>query len=82
MPHVVVAGGECAAFIGEVKAFDVVATTVGRMIAELEVRYPGFGDYVDRRMAVVIDGEIHQNTHTAALPQDAEIYLIPKIGGG
>ena len=82
MPRVIVAGGESEPFTGATRQFEVAASTVGRMIAELEGRYPGFGDYISRRMAVVIDGEIHQDAHGTPLPEHAEIYLIPKIGGG
>ena len=82
MPRVVVAGGDCSAYTGKVSEFDVSANTVGRMIRELDARYPGFGDHIRRRMAVVIDGEIHQDAIGAALPDGAEVYLIPKIGGG
>ena len=82
MPHIVVAGAECRAFTGDVSEFDVKAQTVGRMIRELDVLYPGFGDHIQKRMAVAINGEIFQGADGAALPEGAEIYLIPKIGGG
>ena len=48
----------------------------------LEARFPGLGDYVDRRMAIAIDGEIHQDAWTSPLKPDSEVYFIPKIGGG
>jgi len=82
MPHVVVAGGDCARFTGGAMAFDVEAGTVRRLIAELDARYPGFGAYIDKRMAISIDGEIHQDAGAVALTPDSEIYLIPRIGGG
>ena len=52
------------------------------MIAELERRYPGFGEHIHRRMAVAIDGEIHQDADLVALKPTSEVYLIPRIGGG
>lgn len=82
MPHVVLMGSDCAAFAGETRAFDVEGATVRRMIAELEARYPGLGDCIERRMSVAIDGEIHQDALGEALPEGAEVVLIPKIGGG
>ena len=82
MPRVVIAGGDCSAYTGKVSEFDVTANTVGRMIRELDMRYPGLGDHIQRRMAVVIDGEIHQDALGATLSEGAEVYLIPKIGGG
>jgi molybdopterin synthase sulfur carrier subunit len=82
MPHVVLAGSQGREFTGGASEFDVGADTVRRLILELDARYPGFGDYIDRRMAIAIDGEIHQDAYAAALRPDSEVFLIPKIGGG
>ena len=78
----VVASDDCRPFTGDTSAFDVEATTVRRMILELDARYPGLGEHIRRKMAVAIDGEIHQDADEAVLRADSEIYLIPKIGGG
>ena len=82
MPRVVVAGGDCARFTGGTTVFDVEASTVRRLIAELDARYPGFGEYIDRRMAISVDGEIHQDAGQVPLTPRSEIYLFPRIGGG
>jgi molybdopterin synthase sulfur carrier subunit len=82
MPHVVLASSNGREFTGGLAEFDVGATTVRRMILELEARFPGFGDFVERRMAIAIDGEIHQDSYAAELGPDTEVVLIPKIGGG
>ncbi len=82
MPRVSVAGGDCAAFTGGLSSFDVEATTVRRMVLELDARFPGLGEHIRRRMAVAIDGEIHQDNDEAPMRPDSEVYLIPKIGGG
>ncbi len=82
MPHVIVAGGEGGRFTGGLTEFDVDAATVGRMIEALERRFPGFGRHIEKRMAIAIDGEIHQDAHGAALSDTSEVYLIPRIGGG
>ena len=82
MPHVVLASSNGREFTGGLAEFDVGATTVRRMILELEARFPGFGDFVERRMAIAIDGEIHQDSYGAELGPDTEVVLIPKIGGG
>jgi len=82
VPRVVVAGGDCTRFTGGATVFDVEAATVRRLIAELDARYPGFGEYIDRRMAISIDGEIHQDAGQVPLTPRSEIYLFPRIGGG
>jgi molybdopterin converting factor small subunit len=80
--HVVTNHGDCQAFTGGLAAFDVTATNVRQLIAELERRYPGLGDFVERKMAIAIDGEIHQDALAAPIGEHSEVYLIPKIGGG
>ena len=82
MPHVVAACSTCRQFTGGASEFDVKASDIRRLIAELDRRFPGFGEHIERRMAIAIDGEIHQDAHGAALRPDSEVYLIPRIGGG
>jgi sulfur-carrier protein len=74
--------GDVAAFTGGLLEIEVVADSFGRMIAELDARYPGLGDFIDKRMAIAIDGVIHQDAWGAILAPQAEIVLLPKIGGG
>ena len=82
MPRVILSGSQGREFTGGLGEFDVAATSVRRLILELDQRFPGFGDYVDRRMAIAIDGEIHQDALFAPLAPDSEVFLIPRIGGG
>ena len=69
-------------FTGGLAELEVDAPTVRGLILQLDQRYPGLGDYVQRRMAIAIDGEIHQDAYAEALGPDSEVFLIPKIGGG
>ena len=78
----VIAPHDCRQLTGGLAAFEVDADSVGRLIAELDRRFPGFGAYVDQRMAIAIDGEITQDSWAAPIRADSEIYFIPKIGGG
>ena len=82
MPHVVAADASLHPFTDGLREFDVEADTVRRLIAALDRRFPGLGDHIDRRMAIAIDGEIHQDAGSAPLRPDSEVYLIPRIGGG
>ena len=82
MAHVVFAGGDCQRFTSGLNEVDVAATSVRGLIHELNERFPGLGDYVDKRMAVAIDGEIHQDAYAAEIGPASEVYLMPKIGGG
>ena len=82
MPHIVAACSSCGAFTGDVTEFEVDAATVREAIRELDRRYPGLGEHIERRMAIAIDGEIHQDALFSALQPTSEVFLIPRIGGG
>jgi len=82
MPRVSCASQEVRAFTGGLDAFEVQAADVRGLIAELERRFPGLGAHVERRMAIAIDGEIHQDALGAPLAPDSEVVLIPRIAGG
>jgi molybdopterin converting factor small subunit len=82
MPRVLAMGGDVAQFTGGAASFEVEASTIGALIRELERRYPGLGVYVERRMAVAVDGEIFQDADAQPLGAGAEVCLIPRIGGG
>jgi molybdopterin converting factor small subunit len=81
MAHVI-APSDARRFTGGAAEFDIEADTVRRLVAELDRRYPGLGPWLDRRMAVAIDGEIHQDAWTSPIGPRSEVYFIPKIGGG
>jgi molybdopterin synthase sulfur carrier subunit len=80
--HVTLACSDCQRLAGGAATLDVEADTVGRMIAELERRHPGLGPHVERKVAIAIDGEIHEDALFAPLTASSEVFLIPRIGGG
>jgi molybdopterin converting factor small subunit len=82
MARVSCASSELRAFTGGLDAIDVQASDVRGLIAELQRRFPGLGEHVERRMAIAIDGEIHQDALGAPLAPGSEVVLIPRIAGG
>jgi len=78
----VVLPADCAGLTDGATHLQVEADTVRRLILALDKLYPGLGDYIDKRMAFAIDGEIHQDAWFSPLAPDSEVVLIPKIGGG
>jgi molybdopterin converting factor small subunit len=60
----------------------VAAGNVRQLVAELDSRFPGLGQRVEREMALVIDGEIWQNAYDVPIPAGAEVTLIPRLKGG
>ena len=82
MIHVSIMADRARDFTGGVSELEIEATTVRRMIAELNRLYPGLGDFVEDHAAIAIDGEIHQDALGSVLAPGAEVVLIPRIGGG
>ena len=82
MVHVLATCSTIRPFTGDVTAFDVEATSLWRAIDSLDARYPGLGEHIRRRMAIAIDGEIHQDAGDIPLTPASEVVLIPRIGGG
>ena len=82
MPRVILSDNICRLLAGGATELEVAATSVRRLITELEARFPGLGRQVEQRMAVAIDGVIYQDATGAQLAEGSEIVLIPKIGGG
>ena len=82
MPKIVITGSAVLRFTGGQTEFEVAATNFGRLVRELEARFPGLGTQVEEGMAVAIDGVIYQDAYGAELGPDSEVVLIPKIGGG
>jgi molybdopterin synthase sulfur carrier subunit len=74
--------GAARRFTGGRSQLDVEATSFRRLVMELDRRFPGLGHQVEEGMAVAVNGEIFQDAYSLALDPDAEIWLIPKIGGG
>ena len=58
------------------------AASIRTLIRDLETRFPGLGRQVEESMAVAIDGVMYQDDLTAPIPEGAEVYLLPRIGGG
>lgn len=82
MAHVLLADSDLRRLAGGIAELDVEADSVRRLIEALERRFPGAGAHIGRRMAIAVDGEIHQDAGPISLTPQSEVCLIPRIGGG
>jgi molybdopterin converting factor small subunit len=82
MPRIMLPLSLAGRFTGGCTDLDVSARSFGRLVRELDARYPGLGTQVEAGMAIAIDGVIFQDTYAAELPEAGEICLIPRIAGG
>jgi molybdopterin converting factor small subunit len=63
-------------------SISVEAATIRELFRMLSEKYPGMEPHIKRGVAVSIDGKIYRDQWDTALPQDAEIYLLPRVPGG
>ena len=61
---------------------DIEAKDIHELLRKLTERYPGLEPYIERGIAVSIDGVIYRDTWSKELPQGAEIFLLPRLAGG
>jgi molybdopterin converting factor small subunit len=61
---------------------EVEAASVRQLLRDLESRYPGLGKEIEQAMALVIDGELHQDPFMESLEGASEVFVLPKMAGG
>ena len=67
---------------GGASAILVEAQTIRELFRKLAQDYPAMEAHIKRGVAVSIDGKIYRDQWETLLPDDAEIYLMPRIPGG
>ncbi|MDQ1850758.1 MoaD/ThiS family protein [Gemmobacter fulvus] len=61
---------------------EIEARDIRELFRKLAEQYPGLEPWIDRGIAVAIDGTIYRDTWSKELPKDAEIFLLPRLAGG
>lgn len=72
---------ELAAIAGGPDSFHIDAARVDDLIRQLTQRYPAMASVI-ARMAVAVDGEIHNDPDYLPLAPDTEVHFVPRIAGG
>jgi len=60
----------------------IEAASIRELLRKLVERYPRMRSRVDEGIAVSINGEIYRDDWSQPIPQDAEVFLLPRIQGG
>ena len=63
-------------------SISIDAGTIRELLRKVIERYPRMQSQVDRGIAVSINGQIFRDNWGEEIPQDAEIFLLPRIPGG
>lgn len=74
--------GALAAAAGGKDKLDIDAKDIRELFRKLSEQYPGLEPFIDRGIAVAIDGTIYRDTWSKELPKEAEIFLLPRLAGG
>jgi sulfur-carrier protein len=74
--------GSLGAAAGGKNKVDIEAKDIRELFRKLAEQYPGIEPFIDRGIAVAIDGTIYRDTWSKELPKDAEIFLLPRLAGG
>ena len=82
MARIVLTHSACRQYTGGRAELESDAASIRALVRDLDARFPGLGRQVEESMAVAIDGVMYQDDLTALIPEDAEVYLLPRIGGG
>jgi sulfur-carrier protein len=61
---------------------EIEAKDIRELFRKLAEQYPGLEPWIDRGIAVAIDGTIYRDTWSKQLPKGAEIFLLPRLTGG
>ena len=64
------------------KEFEVEAGNIMQLLKALSARYPELAPIIERGVAVAIDGQLYNNALLQTVPENAEVYLMPKASGG
>ena len=67
---------------GGAASVDIEAATIRELLTRLVERYPDMSGALDQGIAVAIDGVVYRDDWTQPIPENAEVFLMPRIAGG
>jgi molybdopterin synthase sulfur carrier subunit len=74
--------GSLGAAAGGRNKVEIEAKDIRELFGKLAEQFPSLQPWIDRGIAVSIDGTIYRDTWSKELPKDAEIFLLPRLAGG
>jgi molybdopterin converting factor small subunit len=63
-------------------SISIEAATIRELLRKVVERYPRMQSRVEEGVAVSINGEIFRDDWGEAIPEGAEVFLLPRIQGG
>lgn len=63
-------------------SIEVEARTIRELMQRVAERFPEMADSLQDEVAVSINGQVFRDAWNQEIPQDAEVFLMPRIPGG
>ena len=67
---------------GGIDSVEVEAVTIRELFQKLAECYPKMAECIDQGIAVSVNGEIYRDSWQLVLPENAQVFLLPRIEGG
>ncbi len=74
--------GALRSAVGDLDKINIYAETIRELMMKLTDLYPSISPHMDTGIAVAINGEIYRDNWDVKIPDDAEVFLMPRIPGG
>jgi sulfur-carrier protein len=68
--------------VGGAASIELEAASIRELLRKLVEQHPRLQPQIEDGIAVSVNGEIYRDNQDLAIPQDAEIFLLPRIQGG
>ncbi|MGI9378124.1 MAG: MoaD/ThiS family protein [Methyloligellaceae bacterium] len=81
MVHIVL-GGQLKQYTGGRSQVEVEAGTIHQLFVNLEKQFPELAPHIEGGLAVVIDGQIYQDSWFEPISDENEVHILPQIAGG
>jgi molybdopterin converting factor small subunit len=65
-----------------IDAIDIDAHNINALLKALAARLPAIAAEIEAGVAVAVDGQIYQDALLHPLADDADVHILPQIGGG
>ncbi|MBT3461150.1 MAG: MoaD/ThiS family protein [Gammaproteobacteria bacterium] len=67
---------------GGARCVECTGATIGELLQSLVLRYPEMQMHLDEGVAVAVNGEIYRDRRDQPIPNNADVFLLPRIQGG
>ena len=78
----VMLGGTLKSAAGGTSEFDLEADDIKGLLDQLGALCPELKPWLDKGVAVSIDGRIYRNAWFEPVPPDSEVFILPRMSGG